>query len=150
MQHHHSRVSWSLQPTIDSLPSISDLSLNLISFSLTSPENGFGPVHLYVFEWLHVYDALRVCCICACLCMCPHSFGKLSAGLSLVNRVPNQVFIVIIVILCLLIVNHTLSRAIFVESRWQSFRYKHCLNAEAGLLRGYWCLVVIWSGCCFI
>ena len=108
MQHHHSRVSRSLQPTIDSLPSISDLSLNLISFSPpTSPEYDYGPVHSYVFEWLRVFA--------------PHVGFPAKAfffsTLSRVNSAPNQVFIIIIVILRHLIVNHTLSRPVFVGAQ---------------------------------
>lgn len=114
MQHHHSRVSQSLQPTIDSLPSISDLSLNLISFSPTSQECGYGPVHSYVFEWLRVDGVYSVCLFfggrqggaCVSICVC-EVFSE-------VNSVPNQVFIIAVVVLWCVSVNHTHPRRIFL------------------------------------
>lgn len=111
MQHHHSRVSRSLQPAIDSLPSISDLSLNLISFSPPPPKsNG---------------------CVCACVSACPVYAPvivclqcglylldwEVSPRLTLVNGVTNQGFIIINVILCHPVVYHTLSGPIYVESQ---------------------------------
>lgn len=77
MQHHHSLVSRSLQPSIDSLPSISDLSLNLISFLPTPPPplqprlpggTAMGRWTHMVFEWLHVYGVLSVCVVWPCVC----------------------------------------------------------------------------------
>ena len=103
MQHHHSRVSRSLQPTIDSLPSISDLSLNLISFSPPPPRS----------------TTTGLCarmCLSDCVflwCMWVFFFSRLSR----VNIAPNQVFIIIIVILHHLIVNHTLSGPVFVGAQ---------------------------------
>ncbi len=57
---------------------------------------------------------MHVClCSCATVCICFQVFSRLPQ----VNRIPNQVFITIIVILRHLIVNHTLSRPILVESQ---------------------------------
>lgn len=96
MQHHHSLVSRSLQPSIDSLPSISDLSLNLISFSPpTSPEDGCGP-------------RKRRWCLSGCVLLGVRGSvfaGAQFSGRAQVNKVPNQLFIISNVILSHLIVN---------------------------------------------
>lgn len=99
MQRHRSPVSPGPQQTIDSLPPISDFSPNLISFSPASP---MGPRARTSLSGLHVH---RVRCAHV------HVFFPPT-----VNREPNLLFVIIIIIFRHLI-NHNLSRPAFVESQ---------------------------------
>lgn len=142
MQHHHSLVSQSLQQTIDSLPSISDLSLNLISFFPISPEYGYGPVRLYVFEWLHVYSVLRVYVVCMSANM---SIWVVFLFFYLVNSDLNLFFFIITIIFfapahCQSCPHK--SRTTSVESL-QSVLHKHCMNVGAGPPTGYCCVILL-------
>ena len=91
MRHHRSRVSRSPQPAIDSLPSISDLSLNLICPPThTSQERGFVSVCICVFV---IVSAGPTEYACVLLMVC----GGVPR-LTLVNRVANWDFVTIFVV----------------------------------------------------
>ncbi len=102
MQHHHSQASRSLQPAIDSLPSISDLSLNLISFSPPPRRTSMG-----LCTCMCLSDcAFMVCTYCTHVCL---RWWEFFSRLPRVKRVPNQALAVIIaVFLCTSLENHSL------------------------------------------